>query len=220
MFKNVLVAVSMLMVTSNVNAFELKIPKLGSGETAAASGDVDGEVKDFIAKSSEMRDIALNSLTSINAAFADETQLAKMQAEEEALKKMTDTKEIDVKKAAMLKTQEAIASDNLKQKDIGEKVKGLSDEKKQKITKSLFNFAIAALNAPKLIDKGQKIVSSVSITNIGKVLPVKDSLPILVDVVKYGSGTIGGFVKIAKGANLTIPNATADSKVLEEKSER
>lgn len=212
MVKNLLVVSSMLLASFSVNAFELKVPKVGGGETAAASGDVEADVKDFLSKTADMRDVAYISMTTIVAAFADETQLAKMKAEDEELNKKTDAKENGAAKTALIKTREAQLAQLKDQKDIGEKTKALSAEKQKKVANGLFSFAIAALNAPVLMDKGQKIVSGVSMTNISKVLPVKDSLPMLADFVKYGTGTIGGFVKIVKGANIEVKTPAADSK--------
>ena len=207
--KSVLIG-SLLLVSFSAVAFDL--PKLGGDKASASAGNIDADVADFVAKTAEMRDIAYASMTTIVAAYADETQLAKMKAEDEELNKKTDAKENGAAKTALIKTREAQLAELQKQKDIGDKTKALSAEKQQKVAKSLFSFAIAALNAPVLMDKGQKIVSGVSLTNIGKVLPVKDSLPMLADFVKYGGGTMSGFVKIVKGANIEVKTPAADSK--------
>jgi hypothetical protein len=212
MVKKMLVISSLLLVSLSASAYELKLPKLGDDKGAASSGNIEADVADFVAKTAQMRDIAYASMTTIVAAYADEAQLAKMKAEDEELNKKTDAKENGAAKTALIKTREAQLAELQKQKDIGEKTKALSAEKQQKVSKGLFSFAIAALSAPVLMDKGQKIVSSVSLTNVMKVLPVKDSLPMLADFVKYGSGTIGGFVKIVKGANIDVKTPAADSK--------
>lgn len=212
MVKKMLVISSLLLVSLSASAYELKLPKLGDDKAAASSGNIEADVADFVAKTAQMRDIAYASMTTIVAAYADETQLAKMKAEDEELNKKTDAKENGAAKTALIKTREAQLAELQKQKDIGDKTKALSAEKQQKVSKGLFSFAIAALSAPVLMDKGQKIVSSVSLTNVMKVLPVKDSLPMLADFVKYGSGTIGGFAKIVKGANIDVKTPAADSK--------
>lgn len=212
MVKKILVISSLLLVSISASAYDLKLPKLGDDKAAASSGNIEADVADFVAKTAQMRDVAYASMTTIVAAYADDAQLAKMKAEDEELNKKTDTKENGAAKTALIKTREAQLADLQKQKDIGEKTKALSAEKQQKVAKGLFSFAIAALNAPGLMDKGQKIVSSVSLTNVMKVLPVKDSLPMLADFVKYGSGTIGGFAKIVKGANIEVKTPAADSK--------
>jgi hypothetical protein len=208
------IAVGLLMaLVSSANAFELKVPKLGADDKgAASSGNVEADVASFIAKSAEMRDIAYVSMTTIVAAYADEAQLAKMKAENEALLKQTDTKENNALKMKLIKSREAELAELEKQKDIGEKTKALSAEKQKNVAKGVYSFFIAVLNAPVLLDKGQKIVSSVSLTNVMKVLPVKDSLPMLTDFVKYGAGTVGGFAKILKGANIEVKTPTVESK--------
>lgn len=213
MIKKTLAVVLLMALISSANAFELKVPKLGADDKgSASSGNIEADVASFIAKSAEMRDVAYISMTTIVAAYADDTELAKMKAEDEALLKQTDTKENNALKLTIIKSRAAKMAELEKQNDIGDKTKALSAEKQKKVAKGLFSFGIAALNAPGLIDKGQKIISGASLTNAMKILPVKDSLPMLADFVKYGSGTIGGFAKILKGANVDLKSPTAESK--------
>jgi len=212
MVKKMLLVGSLLLVSLSSSAYELKVPKLGDDKGAAASGNIEADVADFVGKTTQMRDIAYNSMLTIVAAYADEKELAALKAKDEEIAKKTDPKENGAAKAAQIKTLEAKAAELKNQKDIGEKTKALSAEKQKKIATSLFNFAIAALNAPILMDKGQKIISGASLTNAMKILPVKDGLPMLADFVKYGAGTIGGFVSIAKGANVEVKTSTATSQ--------
>ncbi len=213
MIKKTLAVGLLMALISSANAFELKVPKLGGDDKgSASSGNIEADVASFIAKSAEMRDIAYVSMTTIVAAYADDTELAKMKAEDEALLKQTDTKENNALKLTIMKSRAAKMAELEKQKDIGDKTKALTAEKQKKVAKGLFSFGIAALNAPGLIDKGQKIISGASLTNAMKILPVKDSLPMLADFVKYGSGTIAGFAKILKGANVDLKTPTAESQ--------
>jgi len=209
MLKKIVLIGSLLLVSFSAVAFDL--PKIGGGDKGASSGNIEADVADFVAKSTQMRDIAYNSMLTIVAAYADEKELAALKAKDEEISKKTDPQENGAAKAAQIKTLEAKLAEYKNQKDIGEKTKALTAEKQKKVATSLFNFAIAALNAPVLMDKGQKIVSGVSLTSIGKVLPVKDSLPMLADFVKYGAGTISGFANIAKGANIEVKATTATS---------
>jgi hypothetical protein len=210
MFKKVLVALSLVTFTATSFAFDL--PKIGGGDKGAASGDVDGAVVDFIKTSSSLADTANRSLIAINSAFASEEALASKKAELARIDKITDPGEKNAAQAKMNKSESAEAEKNLKSADAQEKIKSLSADKQKMVGAAIFNFAIAALSAPGLIDKGQKIVSSVSMTNAMKVLPVKDSIPLLQRFVSDGAGTMTGFAKIAKGANISVPESSATSK--------
>jgi hypothetical protein len=52
--------------------------------------------------------------------------------------------------------------------------------------------------------------------NITRVIPVKDALPLLGKVVSDAGSTIATFVKVAQGADISVPQAKADSKPSEE----
>jgi hypothetical protein len=212
MIKKFLMVGSLLFVTLSANAFELKVPKLGDDKGAAASGNIEADVADFVGKSAQLREIAYNSMLTILAAYANEEQLAKLKAADEEMNKKTNTNEKGAAQTAMIKTMAADLETIKSQKDAAEKTKSLTAEKQKRVAKGLFSLAVAALQAPSLMDKGQKIISGVSLTNAMKVLPVKDSLPMLADFVKYGGGTVAGFVKLAKGANIEVKPATADGK--------
>lgn len=213
MIKKIFIVGSLLLVSLSASAFELKVPKLGGDDKgSAAGGNVESDVADFVTRSGQLRDVAYNSMLTILAAYANEEQLAKLKAADEELNKKTNTKEKDAAQTALIKTMAADLETIKNQKDAAEQTKSLTAEKQKKVAKGLFSFAIAALQAPSLMDKGQKIISGVSLTNAMKVLPVKDSIPMLADFVKYGGGTIAGFVKLAKGANIEVKQATAEGK--------
>lgn len=196
--------------TLSFNAFALD---LGLGKDEKSSGgDVDGQVKEFVGKSEYLAIMANKSLVAINSAFASEEEVAKKKAELTRIQSITDPKEKGAALDKLNQSESAEAAKNLKSADAEQKIKSLSDEKKKQMGSALLNFGIASLSAPSLLDKGQKIVSSVSMTSIAKVLPVKNALPLLQRFVSDGTGTIAGFVKVAKGANISIPEAKADSK--------
>jgi hypothetical protein len=48
------------------------------------------------------------------------------------------------------------------------------------------------------------------------VLPIKDTLPLLGKIGSDAGSTIATFVKVAQGADISVPQAKADSKPSEE----
>jgi len=214
MLKKILV-VSVLSALSlmAVNSYAWEVPKLGSGDKSSApAGDIEGAVSDFILKSSSLADTANRSLVAINSAFASDEALAGKKADLANIDKMTDPKEKLAAQAKMNVSESAEAQKNLKSADAAEKIKTLSADKQKMVGTAIFNFALAAISAPGLVDKGQKIISSASLTNAMKILPIKDSVPLLQRFVSDGAGTMVGFAKIAKGANISVPEATTSSQ--------
>ena len=186
---------------------------------ADAGGDVEGQVKGFIQKSNDINALIFTSLKTINAAYASDEEAAKIAEEIKAFNASTDPKERAAKVAEAQKTESAKLAELSKSADAQEKTKQLSKEKQQRVVASTANFLVAALRAAELSKSGQAIVQSVSANpmNIGKVIPVKDALPILVDAAKTSADVIPGFVKVLQGANLKVAKVDANTKVEEVK---
>jgi len=191
---------------------------LGGGKPAAG-GDVGVQVADFITRTAVVSVLASNSLAKINAAFGNEEDLARRRKEQEELSKITDPQEKQARAATIYESERAEAEKLSKSADLQDRMKNLDAEKKKQIGQALFNFAIGALQAPGLLQSGQNIVQGVSANpmNISKVIPVKDALPFLGKIGSDASSTIATFVKVAQGANISVPQAMADSKPTEEK---
>jgi hypothetical protein len=56
----------------------------------------------------------------------------------------------------------------------------------------------------------QKVAASP--IDLPKVVPVKDALPLLGKVASDAGGFMTGLLKVAKGANISVPAVKADSK--------
>ena len=205
------ITLSLLALLSN-NVYSYDLPKIGNDKSSASSGNIETDVGEFIKKSSDLADIANKSLVAINSAFSTEEQIAAKKAELAKIDGITDPKEKQAAQAKLNKSESAEAEKNLKSADAAEKIKSLSAEKQKKVGKAIFNFGVAALQAPTLIDKGQKIVSGASIANALKIVPVKDAIPLLQRFISDGAGTVAGFAKLAKGANIAVPEVTSSSQ--------
>lgn len=210
MIRFFLIILSVLFFPASAFALDLGLPKSGGGEQRGG-GDVEQSVAGFVGKSRELADLSLRSLRAINAAFESEEKAADNRARLEAALQTTDPKEKDALTSKLHESESATAEKNLKAADLESKIKSLSAEKQKNMAGAVVNLLIAALTAPKLIDDGQKILSSVSPTNAMKVIPVKNAIPLLQGFVKNGSGTVAGFAKVLKGANVEIPEVSATS---------
>jgi hypothetical protein len=114
-----------------------------------------------------------------------------------------------VYKSASAETQRLLDSGEM-EKRIG----GLDSEKKKQVGAALLNFGIGALQAVDLAKSGQSLVqkTAASPMDLPKVVPVKDALPVLAKVGSDAGGVIMGVIKVAKGANISVPPVKADSK--------
>ncbi len=213
MFKESLLVAALCAVSYGAQAWDVpKISSVTGGDKATQpSGNVEKEVSDFTGKSAELAAVANVSLVAINSAFDTEEQIAAKKAELSKIDAMTDPKEKGAATAKLNESESAQAAKNLKSADAEKKVKELSADKQKKMGTALLNFGIAALKAPDLISKGQSIISATTLANVAKVMPVKDAMPLLGRFVSDGGSTIAGFMKIAKGANIAVPEVSATS---------
>jgi hypothetical protein len=75
----------------------------------------------------------------------------------------------------------------------------LDSDKKILIGQALLNFAIGSLRAVELVKHGQA-------------LPVKDAIPLPGKMAVDASGLAGSVVKLARAANVGVPDARAASR--------
>lgn len=200
----------LLLSSISIGAYAYELPKLG-GDKAAASGNIEADVAEFLNKSNELSEIANKALGAINSAFRTEEEVAASKAALEAAAKITNPGE---KAAAMAKVQaseQATFDKNVQDKATQEKMKNLSDDKKKLLTKATLNLGLSFLKIPSLLDQGKKVISGASLTNVMKVMPVKDALPSLQKYVTGTAASLAGFIKVAKGADIQISETTSNS---------
>jgi len=187
---------------------------LGGGGGGGGGGDVSGDVAAFLAKSQILSGLASRSVTAINAAFSSEEESAKKRAALEAIDKITDTSEKEAKKAALYESESAETKRKLASGEMEKAIGSLSEDKKKQVTAALGNFSIGALQAVDLFKTGQNLVQKATSSpmNIPKVVPVKDALPLLSQVGSDAGGLFAGVIKLARGANISVPEVKSDSK--------
>ena len=191
---------------------------LVGGAKAGSGGDVGAQVADFMTRTAVVSVLATNSLAKINAAFGNEEDLARRRKEQEELANITDTQEKNARAAKIYESERAEAEKLSKSTDLQERMKNLDAAKKKQIGEALFNFGIGALQVPGLLQSGESIIKGVGMNplNITKVIPVKDAIPVLGKIGTDAGSTIVTFAKVAKGANIAVPQAKADSKPVKE----
>lgn len=214
-FKNVLLAVAISL--GSMASAHAQLGNLGGmlgGSKSSGGGDVGAQVADFLKRSSVLSALSGNALAKINSAFDSEEALARRRKEQEELEKITDPQEKQARAAKIYESESAAAEKLAKSADLQDRMKNLDETKKKRVGEALFNFGIGALQAPGLLQSGQAIMQGVGSNpmNIVKVVPVKDAIPLLTKIGSDAGSTIATFLKVAKGADISVPQAKADSK--------
>lgn len=214
--KTIVVAACLLAA----NAAHAQFGSLGGmlgGNKSASAGDINGDVSAFLKKSLTLSLLTTQSLVAINNAFVSDAEAAKARAALAEVNKITDPKEQQARAAELYKSQSAemqrLKESGKMEAEIGQ----LDAARKKQIGAALLNFGIGALQAVDLTATGQSLVqkTAASPIDIPKVLPVKDALPLLAKVGADSGGVVMGVLKIAKGADISVPAVKADSKPVE-----
>jgi hypothetical protein len=173
--------------------------------TADAGYDVDG----FVRKSAELSEIAGRAVTAINAAFATDEQLTAKRAALAAIAAVAEPKERQARYAALYAAESAETKRLLDSGEMERRMAQLDSDKKKLIGQALLNFAIGGLQAVELGKHGQALVqqAGVSPVELVRILPVRDAIPMLGKVAVDASGFVGGVVKLARAANIGVPDA-------------
>lgn len=185
--------------------------------TVSSGGDISGDVTNFGKKSAVLSTLTSRSVTAINAAFSSEEEIEKKRAALQAIDQITDPKEKQVKTAALYESESAEAKRRLDSGEMEKKMSSLDETKKKQLGTALYNFGIGALQAAELTRTGQNLVQKVSSNpmNISKVSPVADALPLLGKVAVDSGGLLVGVLKLARGAKISVPEVTVNSKATE-----
>jgi hypothetical protein len=191
---------------------------MGSAKSGSNSGgDIGADVSAFVLKSAALSALAGQSVTAINAAFSNDEQLAAKRAKLANAEAVTDPKERAAKFAELYKSEQAEAQALLDSGEMEKRIGALSSEKKKMIGNALLNFAIGSLQAVDLTKSGQSLLQKAGANpmNLTKIVPVKDALPLLGKVASDTGSFFVGVAKVAKGANISVPKVTAESKAVE-----
>ncbi len=218
--KTIFVALFVAGALASVGPASAQFGGLGAavgGGKSDSKVDIDGQVKSFTTQSSATYAQVFNALKAVEAAYASDEQMAKIKEQVTNFNKSTDPGERQSMVASTVKSSGASLAELTQGADAQEKTKKLSKDKQKLLLAGVSNFGIAALGAGNLGKTGADIIKSASSNpmSIGKVLPVKDALPILADTVSVSAKVLPALLKVMKGANMSVPETKVDSKPAE-----
>jgi hypothetical protein len=182
-----------------------------AGATGIGAADAGYDVDGFVRKSAELSEVAGRAVTAINAAFATDEQLAAKRAALAAIATIAEPKERQARYAALYAAESAETKRLLDSGDMEKRMAQLDSDKKTLIGQALLNFAIGSLQAVELGKHGQALVQQAGINPVElvRILPVKDAIPLLGKVAVDATGFVGGVVRLARAANIAVPDARA-----------
>lgn len=188
-----------------------------SAAKGGAGGDIGADVASFVNQSAALSQLTSRSVIAINMAFADAQQSASTRAELEAIEKIADPKEQKARMAKLYESQSAEAKRLYESGAMKERMATLDGASRKQVGNALMNFGIGALQAVVLTKTGQSLIARVGANpmSLPQVVPVKDALPLLGQVVSDSGGFMAGVVKLAQGAKIDVPAVKADSKPVE-----
>ena len=184
------------------------------GAKSSSSGDIGASVGTFVSQSAVLGALTSQSLLAINSAFMSKEDSAVIKAELNAINKLTDAGEKNVRTKQLYESQSAETKRLLDSGDMKGRMATLDADGRKQIGNALLNFAIGGLQAVELSKTGQALVGQAGANpmNLTKIMPVKDTLPLLGKVVSDSGGIIAGVAKLAQGAKIDVPKVTASSK--------
>jgi hypothetical protein len=211
----VIVAITLLAANAAHAQFGALGGLVGGSKSAASSGDLGADVNNFVTKSAALSAMTSVSLTAINSAFASDEEIAAKRAAIAAINQITDPKEKDAKHAALYESESAEAKRRLSSGEMEKKIGGLDSAKKKQIGDAILNFGIGTLQAVELTKSGQSLMQQAGSNpmNLPKLIPVKNAIPMLGKVAGDAGGFFVGVIKLAKGANIAVPEVKATTKI-------
>ncbi|MEF9928820.1 MAG: hypothetical protein RR983_17895 [Massilia sp.] len=184
------------------------------GAKSSSGGDIGASVGTFVNQSAVLGALTSQSLVAINSAFMSKEDSAVIKAELNAINKLTDPGEKNVRTKQLYESQSAETKRLLDSGDMKGRMATLDADGRKQIGNALLNFGIGGLQALELTKTGQALVGQAGANpmNLTKIMPVKDTLPLLGKVVSDSGGIIAGVVKLAQSAKIDVPKVTASSK--------
>lgn len=214
--RNAAVLAACLLSASAANA---QLGGLGSllGSKSAGSADISADINSFVAQSNALRELTSRSVVAINAAFSSAAESEAKRAAYAAANALTNANEKQARLNELYESNAAELERRVKSGEAKEQMGKLDAAKKKQIGDALMNFGIGSLQAIVLTKTGQALLQQAASNpmNLTKMMPVKDSLPVLGRVVSDAGGFMVGVGKLAKGANIEVPAVKIDSKPVE-----
>ncbi|HEY0489609.1 MAG TPA: hypothetical protein VGD30_08875 [Telluria sp.] len=215
--RNVAVLTACLLTASAAHAQLGGLGGMLGAKNTAGSADISADINAFVSQSNALREMTSRSVIAINAAFKSAGDSEASRAAFAAANALTNAKEKHAKLNELYESNAAELERLVKSGEAKELMGKLDAAKKKQIGDALMNFGIGSLQAVVLTKTGQSLLQKAGSNpmNVTKMMPVKDSLPVLGRVVSDAGGFMVGVGKLAKGANIEVPAVKVDSKPVE-----
>lgn len=185
---------------------------------SSSSSDVGSQVVNFTESAATSNLLMANSSTYMLRALVSKERGAELQKQLDTINQISDPKEKNAELSRLVASNNSELATLEKDKKTREELKKASAEKKGALTAGLFNLGLGLLKVNHLQKSGTDIVNGVASkpTEALKVLPVKDTLPILGALAGNGKSLLDIGMRLARSADIKaeIPTSS-DVKPLE-----
>lgn len=211
--------VALSVAAGNSTAFGLKnLTDSVTGSSSSGGADVGGQVNKFQESASLSNELMANSSVYLLRAISSKERGAELQKQLDTINQISDPKEKNAELAKLVESSSAELATKEKDQQTKDQLKKASSAKKKAIGSGLFNLSLALLKVNDLTKSGNGIISGVgkSPADALKVIPVKDTLPVLSSLASNGKNLLDTSMRLAKSADIKV-EAPATAEVAPQK---
>lgn len=211
--KLLVIAITVGFAINAAPAAAFGLPKLSNPlASSSGGGDVEGQVNKFQDSALLSNNLLANSSVYMLRALVSKERGADLQKQLDTINQISDPKEKNAELAKLVASNNTELATLEKNQQTKDQLKKASTEKKKAMGAGLFNMALGLLQVDQLTKSGTDIVSGVSKNPLQgvKVLPVKDTLPVLSSLASNGKSLLDTGLRLAKSADIKpeLPTTT------------
>lgn len=211
--------VALSVAAGNSTAFGLKnLTDSVTGGSSSGSADVGGQVNKFQSSALLSNELMANSSVYLLRAISSKERGAELQKQLDTINQISDPKEKNAELAKLVESSSAELATKEKDQQTKDQLKKASSAKKKAIASGLFNLSLSLLKVNDLTKSGNGIISGVgkNPADALKVVPVKDTLPVLSALASNGKNLLDTSMRLAKSADIKV-EAPATAEVAPQK---
>lgn len=211
--KLLVIAITVGFAVNAAPAAAFGLPKISNPlASSSGGGDVGSQVSKFQDSALLSNNLLANSSVYMLRALVSKERGADLQKQLDTINQISDPKEKNAELAKLVASNNSELATLEKNQQTKDQLKKASTEKKKAMGAGLFNMALGLLQVDQLTKSGSDIVSGVSKNPLQgvKVLPVKDTLPVLSSLASNGKSLLDTGLRLAKAADIKpeLPTTT------------
>lgn len=191
------------------------LPSMGGG-SSSGGGDVGAQVTNFIQSAALSNALVAQGAVQMLQAVSSQERGAELQTMLDALGSVSDPKEKAAQAAKLVSSLQAETATQMQSQQTQDELKQASVEKRRAFTRGLLSSSLGLLKLADLKSSGQGIMSGVSRNPMDavKVVPVKDTLPLMTELMSNGKTIVDSALTLARAAGIQAKLPTSSSATI------